>query len=64
MAACCCSFLPLELKREEGAAALGRYGQRVLTQEETEYLLFSALPCVAPYCVPGGLRVVSNAVEN
>jgi hypothetical protein len=24
-------------------------------------LLFSGLPCVAPYCVPGGVRVVSIA---
>src|SRR5215217_2542495 len=23
---------------------------------------FSALPCVAPYCVPGGIRVVSGEV--
>jgi hypothetical protein len=22
------------------------------------------LPCVAPYCVPDGVRVVSNDVEN
>jgi hypothetical protein len=25
--------------------------------------LFSGLPCVAPYCVPGGVRVVSTEVE-
>jgi len=22
--------------------------------------VFSGLPCIAPYCVPGGVRVVSN----
>src|SRR5215217_9449741 len=26
--------------------------------------LFSVLPRVAPYCVPGGVRVVSNGVSN
>src|SRR5919107_6359153 len=25
----------------------------------SSWLLFCALPCVAPYCVPGGIRVVS-----
>ena len=25
--------------------------------------LFSALPCVAPYCVRGGVRVVSSGVK-
>ena len=24
--------------------------------------LFYAMPCVAPYCVPGGVRVVSSGV--
>jgi hypothetical protein len=26
--------------------------------------LVSALPCVAPYCAPGGVRVVSNRVND
>jgi hypothetical protein len=27
-------------------------------------LLFSGLPSVAPYCAPGGIRVVSNGIDS
>jgi hypothetical protein len=26
--------------------------------------LFTALPSVAPYCVPGGVKVVSNGIDS
>jgi len=35
----------------------------VVDQLDTERLI-AALPCVAPYCVPGGVRVVSNGVSD
>src|SRR5919107_5837214 len=38
--------------------------QRIANAAYLEGFLFPALLRVAPYCVPGGIRVVSNSVRN
>jgi hypothetical protein len=37
---------------------------RVADPPYLSHFPFSALPCVAPYCVPGGIRVVSGEVRR
>jgi hypothetical protein len=36
--------------------------QRIANPAYLNDFLFYGLPCVAPYCVPGGIRVVSGRV--
>ncbi len=38
--------------------------QEVANSAYVSRIRLPALPCVAPYCVPDGVRVVSNDVEN
>jgi hypothetical protein len=50
-----------------GAIVLGIRQVRLGGHRSDRFLgvaLFSALPCVAPYCAPGGVRVVSNRVSD
>ena len=50
-----------------GAIVLGIRQVRLGGHRSDRFLgvaLLSALPCVAPYCAPGGVRVVSNRVSD
>jgi hypothetical protein len=38
--------------------------QRVAKPAFLGRFLFFALPCVAPYCVRGGVKVVSNGIDS